>query len=100
MTEVNFFDTPEFCTAWPESLQSDEDCEKHFPIKTSTTDYLHSSPSIRDPLSRIVTLQVALIYFVIGSFTMEFSGEIVKYSFGRKSKGQVFAACQGKIQSN
>lgn len=55
---IIFYWTPEFCTSWPEALKSNEDCEERLPVKTTTTDYLHSSPSIRDPLSRIVTLQV------------------------------------------
>ncbi|XP_059475574.1 small ribosomal subunit protein mS35 [Neocloeon triangulifer] len=49
-----------FCTPWPKVLENDDACEKHFPIETTTSDYLHSSPSIRDPLGRIVTLQVKL----------------------------------------
>jgi len=50
----------EFCTPWPEGLGNEEDSDTHFPIRLSTSDYLHSSPSIRDPLSRIVTLQVCI----------------------------------------
>lgn len=47
-----------FCTQWPENLDTDEDMEKHFPVEVITSDYCHSSPTIRDPLSRIVTLKV------------------------------------------
>ncbi|KAJ9579853.1 hypothetical protein L9F63_004455, partial [Diploptera punctata] len=47
-----------FCTAWPEGLETDEKCEKEFPMEIYTTDYCHSSPVIRDPLARIVTLKL------------------------------------------
>lgn len=47
-----------FCTPWPKALDSDEKCEKHFPIEVISSDYCHSSPTIRDPLARIVTLKI------------------------------------------
>lgn len=50
----------QFCTKWPEALDTDEKCTKHFPLEVSTSDYCHSSPTIRDPLSRIVTLKIKL----------------------------------------
>nr|CAG4647206.1 EOG090X09BG [Megafenestra aurita]SVE92503.1 EOG090X09BG [Megafenestra aurita] len=49
-----------FCTEWPKELNSDEKIEKHFPIQIISSDYLHSSPTIRDAKARIVTLQVKL----------------------------------------
>lgn len=49
-----------FCTPWPKALDTDEKCEKHFPIEVTTSDYCHSSPSIRDPLARIVTVRIKL----------------------------------------
>lgn len=49
-----------FCTPWPKGLESDEKCEHHFPVEIITSDYCHSSPTIRDPLARIVTLKVKL----------------------------------------
>ncbi|XP_044753102.1 28S ribosomal protein S35, mitochondrial [Coccinella septempunctata] len=49
-----------FCTPWPKALDTDEKCEKHFPIEVATSNYCHSSPSIRDPLSRIVTVKLRL----------------------------------------
>lgn len=53
----------QFCTPWPSSLSTDEKCEKHFPIEVATSNYCHSSPTIRDPLSRIVTIKVRLSAF-------------------------------------
>ncbi|XP_046391436.1 28S ribosomal protein S35, mitochondrial isoform X1 [Ischnura elegans] len=47
-----------FCTDWPKGLETDEQQESHRPIEVSTSTYCHSSPSIRDPLSRIVTVKV------------------------------------------
>ncbi|XP_069692238.1 small ribosomal subunit protein mS35 [Periplaneta americana] len=49
-----------FCTAWPQGLETDKQCEEAFPIEVITSDYCHSSPDIRDPLARIVTLKVKL----------------------------------------
>ncbi|KAJ8976895.1 hypothetical protein NQ317_014066 [Molorchus minor] len=49
-----------FCTPWPKALDTDEKCEKHFPFQVASSDYCHSSPTIRDPLSRIVTVQFKL----------------------------------------
>ncbi|KAF4521472.1 hypothetical protein B566_EDAN001769 [Ephemera danica] len=45
-----------FCTPWPSALNSDADCERIFPIEVSTDDFCNSSPSIRNPLARIVKL--------------------------------------------
>ncbi|KAK8788591.1 hypothetical protein V5799_021638 [Amblyomma americanum] len=49
-----------FCTPWPAGLETDEKCEKHFPVEVIDSDYCHASPSIRDARSRIVTLRVKL----------------------------------------
>ncbi|XP_062931284.1 small ribosomal subunit protein mS35 isoform X2 [Cynocephalus volans] len=47
----------DFCTEWPAALDSDEKCEKHFPIEIDTADYVSSGPSIRNPRARVVTLR-------------------------------------------
>lgn len=49
-----------FCTKWPEDLKTDEACIKHFPIEIISSDYCYSSPTIREPLARIVSLKVKL----------------------------------------
>jgi len=49
-----------FCTPWPEGLETDELIEKHFPIESISSDYCHSTPSIRDHRARIVTLRIKL----------------------------------------
>lgn len=51
----------EFCTEWPKGLETDEDCERHFPVEIITSDYCHSAPIIRDERSRIVTLKVKFV---------------------------------------
>lgn len=56
--KIIYFCCTEFCTEWPKELNSDEKIEKHFPIQIISSDYLHSSPTIRDAKARIVTLQV------------------------------------------
>ncbi|KAK2500947.1 hypothetical protein MC885_015678 [Smutsia gigantea] len=50
----------DFCTEWPAALDSDEKCEKHFPIEIDTADYVSAGPSIRNPKARVVTLRVKL----------------------------------------
>lgn len=52
------FNPTEFCTPWPAGLETVAKQEKHFPVTVSKSSYLHSSPSIRDPKARIVTLKV------------------------------------------
>jgi small subunit ribosomal protein S35 len=49
-----------FCTEWPKGLETDEDCDQYFPLTVITTDYCHSSPVIKDPKARIVTIKVKL----------------------------------------
>lgn len=56
-----------FCTPWPKALDSDEKCDQHFPFEVTTSDYCHSSPTIRDPLARIVTVRFALSSLKLGS---------------------------------
>uniref|UniRef100_A0A0A9Y553 28S ribosomal protein S35, mitochondrial n=1 Tax=Lygus hesperus TaxID=30085 RepID=A0A0A9Y553_LYGHE len=49
-----------FCTPWPEELATEEDMKKHFPLEVITSDYCFSAPTIRNPLSRIVTIKFPL----------------------------------------
>ncbi|CAK9802517.1 28S ribosomal protein S35, mitochondrial [Anthophora plagiata] len=49
-----------FCTKWPTELQTNEECEKHFPVEIISSNYCYSSPTIREPLARIVSLRVKL----------------------------------------
>ena len=51
----------EFCTEWPAGLETDEKCEKHFPLEVESSDYLFSSPSIRHPKARVVTIKVGTV---------------------------------------
>lgn len=50
----------QFCTPWPEGLETDEKAEKQFPVEVITSDYCYSSPTIREPLARVVTTRVKL----------------------------------------
>lgn len=50
----------QFCTQWPEALKDDATCEKHFPLEITSSNYCHSSPTIRDPMARIVTVKFKL----------------------------------------
>lgn len=49
-----------FCTEWPKLLNSEDTIEKHYPLEIITSDYCHASPSIRNPLARIVILRIKL----------------------------------------
>lgn len=50
----------EFCTDWPRGLETEEDCQKHFPVEVETSDYCFSGPSVRDPRARAVTVKLKL----------------------------------------
>lgn len=50
----------QFCTPWPKALSVNENCQKYFPLEVIQTDYCHSSPSIRNPLARIITIKFPL----------------------------------------
>ena len=52
----------EFCTKWPKELQTDEDCEKNFPIEITTGNYIYDGPNIRDDRARTVTLNVITLF--------------------------------------
>lgn len=49
-----------FCTPWPKELEQEESQEKYFPVKVISSDYVHGLPTIRNPLSRIVTIKLNL----------------------------------------
>ncbi|KAJ6622855.1 28S ribosomal protein S35, mitochondrial [Pseudolycoriella hygida] len=49
-----------FCTPWPSGLENDEKIAQHFPIDIITSDYCHALPTIRNPLSRIVSMKMKL----------------------------------------
>lgn len=49
-----------FCTPWPDGLETEEDIKKNFPFEVITSDYCHSAPTIRNPLSRIVSIKFPL----------------------------------------
>lgn len=49
-----------FCTPWPKGLENEEKQEQHFPVSVISSDYVHGLPTIRNPLSRIVTIKFKL----------------------------------------
>ncbi|ELT90129.1 hypothetical protein CAPTEDRAFT_184915 [Capitella teleta] len=50
----------EFCTEWPEGLETDEKCKKHFPVEVISSDYIVDSISLRDPRARTVCIKINL----------------------------------------
>ena len=48
-----------FCTAWPEGL-TDERLDQLLPLEVVTQDFVHASPTLRHPDSRVVSLRVPL----------------------------------------
>eukprot|EP00057_Strongylocentrotus_purpuratus_P016088 XP_011670562.1 PREDICTED: 28S ribosomal protein S35, mitochondrial isoform X2 [Strongylocentrotus purpuratus] len=50
----------ELCSDWPEGLETDADCERHFPLETVESDYTFVGSSLRHPQSREVTVKVKL----------------------------------------
>lgn len=49
-----------FCTEWPKELNNEEQIRKHFPVEVISSTYCHGLPTIRNPLSRIVTVKLPL----------------------------------------
>ncbi|XP_017289731.1 28S ribosomal protein S35, mitochondrial [Kryptolebias marmoratus] len=49
-----------FCTEWPSALDTDDKCDKLFPVKVESTDYVSAGPSVRNPAARVVRLRVKL----------------------------------------
>lgn len=47
-----------FCNDWPKELDTDEKVREYFPVTYITNDYVHSSPTLRDPRARIVQLKI------------------------------------------
>lgn len=50
----------QFCTSWPLGLETETKMKEHFPVDFISSDYCHALPTIRNPLSRIVTIQLKL----------------------------------------
>lgn len=48
----------QFCTPWPKGLETEEKMKQHYPVDYIASDYCHALPTIRNPLSRIVTIQL------------------------------------------
>ncbi|KAK6985904.1 28S ribosomal protein S35 mitochondrial [Biomphalaria glabrata] len=50
----------DFCTQWPQGLDTDEKCRRFFPLETKTSDYVFSAPSIRDDRARFASIKFYL----------------------------------------
>lgn len=75
--EAHCEELKKFCTPFPKQLDSKEMCEKHFPLTVITNDYLHSAPTVRDPLARIVTIQVSMSMYI--NFLVDQSFQIKQF---------------------
>lgn len=51
-----------FCTEWPKGLETEEQwsLKENYPVTVISSDYCHGLPTIRNPLSRIVSMKVKL----------------------------------------
>ncbi|GFN93728.1 28S ribosomal protein s35, mitochondrial [Plakobranchus ocellatus] len=49
-----------FCTKWPEGLQTEEDCHKHFPLESITADYVFAGPTLTDDRARKACIKFKL----------------------------------------
>ncbi|RUS70841.1 hypothetical protein EGW08_021400 [Elysia chlorotica] len=49
-----------FCTQWPEGLDTDEQCQKHFPLESVTSDYVFAGPSLTDDRARVASIKFKL----------------------------------------
>jgi len=59
----------EYCNPWPEGLETDEDCERHFPLTVTTSDYVLDGPSVRDTRARKVQIN-----FKLSSLELDYHG--------------------------
>jgi len=49
----------QFCTEWPEGLETEEDFDKHFPVEVTTQDFVYNW-SLRDERSKVNEVKVKL----------------------------------------
>ncbi|XP_055373879.1 28S ribosomal protein S35, mitochondrial [Condylostylus longicornis] len=49
-----------YCTQWPKEIPNEKEWKDLYPIEVITSDYCHGLPTIRNPLSRIVTLKIKM----------------------------------------
>jgi len=49
----------QFCTEWPEGLETEEDFDKHFPVEVTTRDFVYNW-SLRDERSKVNEVKVKL----------------------------------------
>ncbi|GFS17366.1 28S ribosomal protein S35, mitochondrial [Elysia marginata] len=47
-------------TKWPEGLETDEQCHKHFPLESITSDYVFAGPSLEDDRARLASIKFKL----------------------------------------
>nr|CAG4641015.1 EOG090X09BG [Eulimnadia texana] len=87
-----------FCTEWPKGLETEEQMEKHFPVHVTTSDYCHSSPTIRDPKSRIVTMKVKLSALPLDEHARDKLLRLVKERYDRQTDELTFVAERCPLQ--
>ncbi|GBP50035.1 28S ribosomal protein S35, mitochondrial [Eumeta japonica] len=75
----------QFCTEWPKLLNSNEAIEKHYPVEIITSDYCHGSPSIRNPLARIVTLRVKLSSLELDKHARDKFLRLIEYRYDEET---------------
>lgn len=49
----------DLCTKWPVGLETDENCDSHFPLTVTTQDYIADGVSVRDARARQATIKVS-----------------------------------------
>ncbi|XP_049813261.1 28S ribosomal protein S35, mitochondrial [Schistocerca nitens] len=81
-----------FCTPWPEELDSDEKIEQYFPLEVISSDYCHSSPTIRDPKARIVTIRVKVKNFSLDDHAKDKLQRLVQERYDAKTDVLTIAA--------
>lgn len=91
----------QFCTEWPTLLNSEEAIEKHYPVEVITSDYCHASPSIRNPLARIVTLRIKLSSLNLDKHSRDKFARLVGERYDSKTDLVTFTAdrCPTRAQN-
>nr|XP_004226866.1 28S ribosomal protein S35, mitochondrial [Ciona intestinalis] len=54
-----------FCTPFPKELETQQDCEREFPVETHTVDYVAAGKTPRNPAARVVTKTIRLSNLVL-----------------------------------
>ncbi|CAG2108966.1 unnamed protein product [Medioppia subpectinata] len=74
-----------FCTKWPAGLDTDEKCDKHFPLQIKTQEFAFSGTSIRWPDYRIVELSIKMCDLPLDSHATDKMKRLLRERYNKKT---------------